>query len=87
MSTVVVEEEALRRLVREAQAATAAALAAHRVSPGYLTARDAAAYLGLSEAALRRSSQRGEIPCVRLPSGRVRYERAALDAWAKSVDK
>ena len=83
---VLVEEEALRRLVREeAEQAVRAALAAQDGPSGYMTARGAAAYLGMTEGGLRRSSQRGEVPCVRLPSGRVRYERRALDEWVRSA--
>jgi hypothetical protein len=86
MVQVLVEEEALRRLVREeSQAAVTAALAASQAPPGLITAKQAGVRLAMSEGAVRRAGQRGELPVVKLPSGRVRYDAAALDAWARSV--
>jgi excisionase family DNA binding protein len=72
---VLMEEEALRRLVREVSQAPV----------GLLTVKEAATYLGMTEAALRRSAQRDVVPSTKLPTGRVRFERAALDAWARSA--
>lgn len=82
---VLVDADELRRLIREeAHAAVSAALSAAQAPQGLLTAKQAGERLGMSESALRRSSQRNEIPCLRLPSGRVRYDASALDNWARS---
>jgi excisionase family DNA binding protein len=82
---VLVEEEALRRLVQEeVRAGVAAALSTAQAPTGLLRAREAAERLGMSEQALRRASQRGKIPFVKLPSGGCRWEAAAIDAWARS---
>jgi excisionase family DNA binding protein len=83
---VLVEEEALRRLVREeAQAAVRAALNATQAPSVLLTAKEAGELLGMTEAALRRSAQRGIIPSLTLPTGRVRFERSALESWMRSA--
>jgi hypothetical protein len=83
---VLVEEEALRRLVREeAEQAVRAALAAQERPQGLLTARQAGVRLGMSEAAIRRAGQRGVLPTIKLPSGGVRFDPSALDAWARSA--
>lgn len=81
---VLVEASVLDDLLAEVRALRAAVEAQERPA-GLLTVKDAATYLGMTEAALRRSAQRGVIPSIRLPSGRIRFERPALDEWARSA--
>lgn len=44
-----------------------------------LTGIEAARYFEVSPATLRRWAKAGLVPCVRLPNGRVKYDRAALE--------
>ena len=46
-----------------------------------LDAREAAAYLAVSETTLRRMVRRGELPHVRLGKVSVRFRLLDLDAW------
>ncbi len=83
---VLVEEEALRRLVQEeVRAGVAAALAASQAPTGLLTAKQAAERLGMSEAAVRRAQQRRSIPSVKLPTGGVRFDPVELSNWIESA--
>lgn len=52
--------------------------------PGYLPTREAAGYLGYQGHTLEcwRSAQVGP-PFVKLPSGRVYYQRDVLDSWMR----
>jgi excisionase family DNA binding protein len=81
---VLVEASVLDNLLSEVRALRASVEAAERPAQ-WLTAKDAAALLSMSEPALRRSAQRGEIPSTKLPSGRVRFDRAELERWARSA--
>jgi excisionase family DNA binding protein len=47
----------------------------------FLTARELGDLLGVSAETVLRWTRRGELPAVRLPSGQLRYDRDALDAW------
>jgi excisionase family DNA binding protein len=49
--------------------------------PRYLKAKDAAAYLSISEGTLRRLCKEGHLPApVRIGPGTLRYDRLAIDA-------
>lgn len=47
-----------------------------------MTAEEAAAYLNCKESLIRESGRRGKLATVKLGEHAVRYERAALDAFA-----
>jgi excisionase family DNA binding protein len=51
----------------------------------YLTAPEAAAYLRVRLATIRRWTSRREMPCVRA-GRRTLYKPAALDAWVAGRD-
>jgi len=53
----------------------------------YLSAKDAATYLGLTAAALYQKVYRREVPFIKKGKA-VRFDRVALDAWmaADKVD-
>ena len=56
----------------------------------WLTANEAAAYLKISQEALRSKVRRGEIPYHRTSARMIRFSRVELDAWVKasrSVDE
>lgn len=48
---------------------------------GWASVRHAAQYMDLAERKLRAIIAGGEIPYVRLPSGTIRINYAAIDAW------
>ncbi len=48
---------------------------------------DAAAMLGLTKSKVVRMARRREIPCVELPNGGIRFDRADLAEWIKSLKK
>lgn len=50
----------------------------------FLDAAGAAALLKVSIGTVRRWAQRGQIPHLKLGRRLVRFERAALEAWARS---
>lgn len=51
------------------------------IEPRYLKAKDAAAYLSISEGTLRRLCKDGHLPApVRIGPGTLRYDRLAIDA-------
>ncbi len=57
-------------------------------SDGYLTVAEVAAELRCSEPTIRRRIRAGELPAVKLGTGRnssIRIPRAALDAWLFSA--
>jgi len=49
----------------------------------FLSVREAAEIVGLSEKALRRAIRDGELPASK-PRGRIRIRRADIEAWIKS---
>jgi excisionase family DNA binding protein len=54
------------------------------MSQQLLTARQVAALLGVCPETVRRYTERGELPAVRLPGtvrGRLRYRRDDLETW------
>lgn len=53
------------------------------VAPGLLTAREAAAFLAISERFLWTLVQAGDPPCVRIGRS-VRFDRADLLAWIET---
>lgn len=55
------------------------------VASEWLTAKQIADKYGFSPSTIRRWSQRGLVPCVRTPTGAIRYEAAAFDAWFRST--
>lgn len=57
-------------------------LTAHRQVSGYLSVKSAAAYLDVSEQALRARVKRREIP-VHRTGGRLFFEREALDEYVR----
>ena len=80
----VVESELEQVLQRAAEQAARRVLEERAESAGWLDAAAAADHLSLSEEAIRGLVKRREIPFVKLPNGRIRFERTALDAWARS---
>jgi excisionase family DNA binding protein len=46
-----------------------------------LTCREVAELLGVSSETILRWHRRGQLPSIRLPSGAIRFDREALDAW------
>jgi excisionase family DNA binding protein len=46
-----------------------------------LTARQVAELVGVSPETVLRWTRRGELPAIRLPGGRLRYDAAAIDEW------
>lgn len=48
---------------------------------GLFTAREVAEMLGVSTETVLRWVRAGKLPAVRLPSGQIRFEPDALDAW------
>jgi excisionase family DNA binding protein len=46
-----------------------------------LTARELAERLGVSTETTLRWTRRGALPAIRLPSGAVRFDEDAIDAW------
>lgn len=72
-------------------APSAAPPSSHDVAPPagaparrWLTAPEVATHLGVSTSTIQHWSAAGTIPCIRLPGRLVRYDRAAIDAWAAS---
>ena len=82
MSTVVVVEGELERMIERA---VERALAKHEPTPsprGWVGVPGAAEYLGISKEAIRSKVARNELPVHR--QGRsVRFSIAELDAWAR----
>jgi excisionase family DNA binding protein len=52
--------------------------------PHDLTAPQAAEIVGCHPQTISRWAADGEIPALRTPSGRYRFNRAELDAWLQS---
>jgi excisionase family DNA binding protein len=46
-----------------------------------LTAREVAEVLGVSAETVLRWVRAGKLPAIRLPSGAIRFQEPALDAW------
>jgi excisionase family DNA binding protein len=56
-----------------------------REVPTYLTVREAAGYLRVSEGWLYKQAETRSIPCVRIAGRRsIRFRREDLDRWMKS---
>lgn len=53
----------------------------------YLDAHEAAALLRVSVGTVRRWAQRRQIPHLKLGRRLVRFDRAKLEAWAKSKER
>ncbi|MHB1763267.1 MAG: helix-turn-helix domain-containing protein [Acidimicrobiales bacterium] len=51
----------------------------------WLTAPEIAAHLGVSLRTISTWTAAGQIPCVRLPGRIVRFDREAVDAWARGL--
>jgi len=73
-------EDELRRVVRDELARAMG----QAESSGYMSVKSAAAYLDMTEPALRALIKRGEVAVHRAPNGRLSFDRASLDAWARS---
>jgi excisionase family DNA binding protein len=83
---VLIEQEALLAIVREAVAeAMSERTTAAPVSP-WLTAAEAGEYLRTSEAAIRSMLKRRELPASRTANGRVLLARDDLDRFARGGD-
>ncbi|MBS3750922.1 MAG: helix-turn-helix domain-containing protein [Anaerolineales bacterium] len=50
----------------------------------WLRLSEAADYLGVHFTTLRRWTDEGEVPCIRTPGGRRRFNKSALDAFLKN---
>ncbi|MHB1720521.1 MAG: helix-turn-helix transcriptional regulator [Acidimicrobiales bacterium] len=59
--------------------------AASSVESPWLTAPEIAAHLGVSLRTISTWTAEGQIPCVRLPGRIVRFDREAVDAWARGL--
>lgn len=77
-------EEDVRRVVAEEISRLLATLSA---SSAWLTAAGAAEHLATTEEAVRSMVKRRQIPAHRLPNGRLRFDRAELDAWARGGER
>jgi len=56
----------------------------HETRPSsFLTSREMASYLHISESALRTLVRRGQIPHLRLGPRTIRFDPQALDSWRK----
>jgi excisionase family DNA binding protein len=76
----------IRSVVEEAvEAATCRILATQEKPSEWMTAKQVAETLAMTEAAVRRAAQRGDLPSTKLPSGAVRFERTVIDSWARSA--
>lgn len=53
------------------------------IESGYLTSRQAAAYLGVSERLVRREVSAGRLAAFKPLHGVVRFHRDDLDAWMR----
>lgn len=51
------------------------------MSPKWLTSREAAVWLGVSLATIRRWVKDGHLPHWRTPGGQLRFDPGELDAW------
>lgn len=51
-----------------------------------ITTGEAADYLGVPIGTLRRWAKKGSVPYVVLPSGRLRFDKADLDAAVRRVE-
>lgn len=56
-------------------------------SPGLLSAREAARWLGVSERQLDRLKADYDLPFIRVGSRSIRYRREALEAWATAQER
>ncbi len=74
-------EEKLTRLMRRAVRAEIR----EALSEELLDTEEAAALLNMSEGALRKAVQRGQVPCVRI-GRRLRYRRSELIRISASTD-
>ena len=78
-------EELFARLAQ--RGAEAALVLRDEVEPGgfgprWLDTDGAAAYLSMTPEGVRSMQKRGQMPFVRVPeTGRIRFDRLALDAW------
>jgi len=70
----------MRSVVREE---VQQALAGAPPASPWLDAAGAAAYLAMTEEALRSLVKRRELPVHRLPNRRLRFRPEELDAWAR----
>jgi hypothetical protein len=53
--------------------------------PSLLTAHDVADWLGQSAAWVLRRARRGQIPCLKLPSGEFLFDQRELIGWLDSL--
>jgi len=51
--------------------------------PGLLDVKGAAEFLATTDDALRSMVKRKQVPVVRLPNGRLRFDPVDLNAWAR----
>ena len=80
MAIAVIEEDALRALVREEVAATP------REFVPWLNVNGAADYLATTEEGIRSLVKRNAIPVHRTPTGRLLFRPEELDAWVDRGD-
>jgi hypothetical protein len=53
--------------------------------PLMLTAMDVGLWLSLPTRQVERMARHGEIPCIRLPTGEILFDRAELLMWLDSL--
>jgi excisionase family DNA binding protein len=75
-------DEALDALADRIVARLAGRLDRPPVDDGWLTAHEAAGYLGISYSTMKKRMAAGELPCER-EGGRVYFKRSDLDAWRR----
>jgi Helix-turn-helix domain len=72
--------DVIRIIVRDE---LARALEGQSAPSGYLDVARTADFLSTTQPAIRAMVKRREIPVLRTPNGRLLFERAELDAWAR----
>jgi hypothetical protein len=55
------------------------------ILPSLLTAAEVGQWLSLTTRVVERMAQRGEMPCLALPSGELMFDRAELAKWAQTL--
>lgn len=79
------DDDALDRLAERLAPRLADRLVADKQEDGWLTTRDAAAYVGRSTTALHKLTAARQIPFSQDgPGGRCYFRRSDLDAWMRS---